>query len=83
MPHSSGGGSHGGGSFSSSSSSSSSSSGSSSYRHIKNTNFEGAVKYVYYENYHPVYVYADYDIRRQTEKGKVLSIIGSELTPKS
>ncbi len=80
MPHSSGGGSHGGGSFSSSSSSSSSSSGSSSYRHIKNTNFEGAVKYVYYENYHPVYVYADYDIRKQTEKGKVLSIIGSAVT---
>lgn len=80
MPHSSGGGSHGGGSFSSSSSSSSSSSDSSSYRHIKNTNFEGAVKYVYYENYHPVYVYADYDIRKQTEKGKVLSIIDSAVT---
>lgn len=59
MPHSSGGGSHSGGSHSGSGfSSSSSSSGGSSAKHIKHTSFPGARRYVYYENYHPVYVYA-------------------------
>mgnify|MGYP006918993212 CR=1 FL=1 len=65
MPHSSGGGSHSGGSHSGSGfSSSSSSSGGSSAKHIKHTSFPGARRYVYYENYRPVYVYADYDIRK-------------------
>lgn len=59
MPHSSGGGSHSGGSHSGSGfSSSSSSSGGSSAKHIKHTSFPGARRYVYYENYRPVYVYA-------------------------
>ncbi|WP_443718238.1 hypothetical protein [Ruminococcus bicirculans (ex Wegman et al. 2014)] len=81
MPHSSGGGSHSGGSHSSSGfSSSSSSSGGSSAKHIKNTSFPGARRYVYYENYRPVYVYADYDIRKGTASGKVWSIIGSAVS---
>ena len=80
MPHSSGGGSHGGGSHSGSGfSSSSSSSGGSSAKHIKHTSFPGARRYVYYENYRPVYVYADYDIRKETASGKVWSIIGSAI----
>ena len=80
MPHSSGGGSHGGGSNSGSGfSSSSSSSGGSSAKHIKHTSFPGARRYVYYENYRPVYVYADYDIRKETASGKVWSIIGSAI----
>lgn len=71
MPHSSGGGSHSGGSHSGSGfSSSSSSSGGSSAKHIKHTSFPGARRYVYYENYRPVYVYADYDIRKGTASGK-------------
>lgn len=81
MPHSSGGGSHSGGSHSGSGfSSSSSSSGGSSAKHIKHTSFPGARRYVYYENYHPVYVYADYDIRKGTASGKVWSIIGSAVS---
>lgn len=65
MPHSSGGGSHSGGSHSGSGfSGSSSSSGGSSAKHIKHTSFPGARRYVYYENYHPVYVYADYESAR-------------------
>lgn len=60
MPHSSGGGSHSGGSHSGSGfSSSSSSSGGSSAKHIKHTSFPGARRYVYYENYRPVYVYRE------------------------
>lgn len=71
MPHSSGGGSHSGGSHSGSGfSGSSSSSGGSSAKHIKHTSFPGARRYVYYENYRPVYVYADYDIRKGTASGK-------------
>ena len=79
MPHSSGGGSHGGGSHSGSgfSSSSSSSSGESSARHVRTTSFPGARRYVYYHNYQPVYVYADYDIRKTTATGKFFSILGS------
>lgn len=81
MPHSSGGGSHSGGSHSGSGfSSSSSSSGGSSAKHIKNTSFPGARRYVYYENYRPVYIYADYDIRKGTASGKVWSIIGSAVS---
>lgn len=81
MPHSSGGGSHSGGSHSGSGfSSSSSSSGGSSAKHIKHTSFPGARRYVYYENYRPVYVYADYDIRKGTASGKVWSIIGSAVS---
>lgn len=73
MPHSSGGGSHSGGSHSGSGfSSSSSSSGGSSAKHIKHTSFPGARRYVYYENYRPVYVYADYDI---TEKRSPLRFL--------
>lgn len=81
MPHSSGGGSHSGGSHSGSGfSSSSSSSGGSSAKHIKHTSFPGARRYVYYENYRPVYVYADYDIRKGTASGKVFSILGSAVS---
>lgn len=81
MPHSSGGGSHSGGSHSGSGfSSSSSSSGGSSAKHIKHTSFPGARRYVYYENYHPVYVYADYDIRKGTASGKFFSILGSAVS---
>ncbi|MEE1552636.1 MAG: hypothetical protein U0K24_04945 [Lachnospiraceae bacterium] len=81
MPHSSGGGSHSGGSHSGSGfSSSSSSSGGSSAKHIKNTSFPGARRYVYYENYRPVYVYADYDIRKGTASGKFFSILGSAVS---
>lgn len=73
MPHSSGGGSHSGGSHSGSGfSGSSSSSGGSSAKHIKHTSFPGARRYVYYENYRPVYVYADYDI---TEKRSPLRFL--------
>lgn len=81
MPHSSGGGSHSGGSHSGSGfSSSSSSSGGSSAKHIKHTSFPGARRYVYYENYRPVYVYADYDIRKGTASGKFFSILGSAVS---
>lgn len=81
MPHSSGGGSHSGGSHSGSGfSSSSSSSGGSSAKHIKNTSFPGARRYVYYENYRPVYIYADYDIRKGTASGKFFSILGSAVS---
>lgn len=81
MPHSSGGGSHSGGSHSSSGfSGSSSSSGGSSAKHIKHTSFPGARRYVYYENYRPVYVYADYDIRKGTASGKFFSILGSAVS---
>lgn len=81
MPHSSGGGSHSGGSHSGSGfSGSSSSSGESSAKHIKHTSFPGARRYVYYENYHPVYVYADYDIRKGTASGKFFSILGSAVS---
>lgn len=81
MPHSSGGGSHSGGSHSGSGfSGSSSSSGGSSAKHIKHTSFPGARRYVYYENYRPVYVYADYDIRKGTASGKFFSILGSAVS---
>lgn len=81
MPHSSGGGSHSGGSHSGSGfSGSSSSSGESSAKHIKHTSFPGARRYVYYENYRPVYVYADYDIRKGTASGKFFSILGSAVS---
>ena len=81
MPHSSGGGSHSGGSHSGSGfSGSSSSSGGSSAKHIKHTSFPRARRYVYYENYRPVYVYADYDIRKGTASGKFFSILGSAVS---
>lgn len=77
MPHSSGGGSHSSGSHGGSGFSGSSSSGGSSARHIKDRDFPGARRYVYYYDCHPVYVYADYDIRKQSTAGKVFSIIAS------
>lgn len=74
MPHSSGGGSHSGGSHSGSGfSGSSSSSGGSSAKHIKHTSFPGARRYVYYENYRPVYVYADYAIYFDRHSGICVS----------
>ena len=55
--------------------------GRSSAKHIKHTSFPGARRYVYYENYRPVYVYADYDIRKGTASGKFFSILGQCCQP--
>ena len=73
MPHSSGGGSHGGGSHRGSHHRSSShrSSGSRSRGPVtrsSSTPFEGATTYMYYRNKRPVFVYANYDIRKTAKK---------------
>lgn len=79
MPHSSGGGSHGGGSHRGSHhrSSSSRSGGSSSAprRHASSTAFEGATRYMYYRHKRPVFVYADYDIRKSSKNALVTRIL--------
>ena len=81
MPHSSGGGSHGGGSHggshhhSSHSRSRSGSSSSTPARRTGSTSFAGAKRYMYYRNHRPVFVYANYDIRKEHKNKLTMRIV--------
>ena len=79
MPHSSGGGSHSGGSHGGSHhrSSSRSHSGGSSGRPANRSSssaFDGATRYMYYRHKKPVFVYANYDIRKSGKTAWVTRI---------
>lgn len=73
MPHSSGGGSHGGGGHGGGGHGGFGSSGS---RHrVRTAMFPGAMRYVYYENRMPHYVYSNYDLSKKQSKLRFFALI--------